>query len=168
MSVNLGPTGLIGAGQVLQVVRAMSSTQASRNSMTYGEVSTDYRIGITPKLSTSKLIIEFSFNTSMLYHDHVTSFRIIQVGTSAYIGEATPSNGTRPAGHASVRGQFNQDNACPVTMRTVVTSSSTSARTYGFESRNITSINIGSSQQDRSDPWGWACPVVMTITEIQT
>ena len=66
MSVNLGPTGLIGAGQVLQVVRAMSSTQASRNSMTYGEVSTDYRIGITPKLSTSKL--KFIFN---IFHLHL-------------------------------------------------------------------------------------------------
>ena len=168
MSVSLGPTGLIGAGQVLQVVRAMSSTQASRNSGTYGEVSAAYRIGITPKLSTSKLIIEFSFNTSMATHHHTSSFRIIQVGTSAYIGEATPSNSQRPAGHASVRGQYNTDNACQVMMRTVVPSSSTSARTYGFESRNTASINIGSSQQDRSDPWGWACPVVMTITEMQT
>lgn len=167
MSVNLGPTGLIGTGQVLQVIRAMSSTVASRNSATYGEITAAYRIGITPKLSTSKLIIEFSFNTSMATHHHTSSFKIIQIGSGAYIGESTPSSGSRPAGHASVRGQYNGDNACNVVARTVVSSSSTSARTYGLAGRNSASINIGSSQVDRSDPWGWACPVVMTITEIQ-
>ncbi len=160
------PTGSLPLGTILQQVVAYSTTMASRNNSNFGEISAAYRVGITPKKSTSLLKIEFRFNTCQDTDHYTTSFRIIDVGSGAYVGSA-PSSGSRPAGHCSARGQYNADNASSVTATAYVSSGSTNARTYGIEGRNASNFNMGFSIADRSDAWGWCIPIIMTITEFE-
>ena len=52
------------AGMVIQTVQTISRTLVSTSSSTYAEASTAFRCSITPKFSTSKLLITATIGIS--------------------------------------------------------------------------------------------------------
>jgi len=70
------------AGTVLQVVKSAIRTNANdTTSATYAEISSDYRVTITPKAADSVMIIDFTFGISV---DGGTKLAVItKVGTNS-------------------------------------------------------------------------------------
>ena len=70
------------AGTVLQVVKSAVRTNANdTTSSTYAEISSDYRVTITPKAADSIMVVDFTFAVSV---DGGTKLAVItRVGTNS-------------------------------------------------------------------------------------
>ena len=85
------------AGQVLQVVNATYSTQVSSSSSTFS--STGLTASITPKFSTSKILVLISVNGIMKYNTNTAvGLQIVRNSTAilTFEGSAGFINGTSP------------------------------------------------------------------------
>lgn len=153
------------SGSIIQYAYAVSTTFVDRASTSWGELSTSYRVSITPLRSTSRLFIQMSFGYSIDTDHYTQTFKIYDVTNSADASVGAAS-GSRNRASGAMRGQYNNDNACFLTLNAAIGASTTVARTYGLYQMGYGTCRVLQSWNDRSDPWGWTCPWTATILEI--
>lgn len=80
----------IAPNHVIQVVDGVDATQTTSTSTTF--TATNLTVTITPKLTSSKILVGYSmttFNTVNLVHNKLTIYRSIDGGTATNLGNAT-------------------------------------------------------------------------------
>ena len=127
--VDGAPTG--GGGGIIQIVQATSDTQTSTTSTSY--VDTPLSVSITPKFSTSKILIRYNINVSINSDSNIAFFQIVR-GSTAVGNGSQGSN--RVKCHSALRGQHSDTNPHGVTSGEFLDApSTTSATTYKIQFR---------------------------------
>tara|TARA_Y100000114_G_scaffold39010_1_gene34698 strand:+ start:195 stop:746 length:552 start_codon:yes stop_codon:yes gene_type:complete len=125
------------SGSIIQVVTNVPSsvsliTQSGVTSPTMSEVSTTYRTTITPKFSTSKLILELNFLFGGNNTSYISQFKFFDVTNNSNIQSIT-GEGSRTFNHASARHKDHDGNDRDnIHMKTVIDAGNTNARTYSL------------------------------------
>lgn len=123
------------AGHVIQVVTNVPSsvslvTQNNNTPPTMAEVDTSFRTTITPKFSTSKLILELNFLFGGNNTSYISQFKFFDVTNDSNVHSIT-GPGSRTFNHASARHKDHDANdRDTIHMKTVVDAGSTNSRTY--------------------------------------
>lgn len=163
------PAGV--GGKVLQVVTNSPASAAlyTQSVTSFSEISTDYRTSITPISSSSRLIIEWVGLVGGNNSANISTMRFWDVTNNASVGLSGFGLGNRSIGHGSFR-QVNTDlnDRDNITLRAVVTSDSTSARTYTIQHFSESGVTkyFNATGTDNS-----GCSYVkwhFTITEVAT
>ena len=124
LPVDGAPTG--GGGGIIQVVQATLDTKTSTTSTSYTD--TGLSVTITPKFSTSKILIRYNINVSINSDSNIAFFQIVRGSTAVGNGNQGSS---RTKCHTALRGQHSDTNPHGVTSGEFLDSpSTTSATTY--------------------------------------
>jgi hypothetical protein len=157
------------AGSVIQVVSTVDTSFPVSTATTFTEISSNWRLTITPKTATSKLLLSAQFceNRSSGANPTVHQARFYDVtnSTNVFIGDAS---GSRNQSTIAWRGSHADTNDVDEHMMyAVIAASSTVARTYtiSFRSEAAATVNFNRSAGD-SSLYGWTAPFIFTIMEI--
>ena len=116
-------------GNVIQVLQTSIDTQLSTGSTSYVDI-TGLSIAITPKYSTSKILIRFKLNGSNTATSNLNAYQIVRDSTA--IGNGAVGN--RRFCHTAVRGSIGDANSSFVASGEFLDSpSTTSATTYKIQ-----------------------------------
>ena len=127
LPVDGAPTG--GGGGIIQVVQATLDTKTSTTSTSYTD--TGLSVSITPKFSTSKILIRYNINVSINSDSNIAFFQIVRGSTAVGNGNQGSS---RTKCHTALRGQHSDTNPHGVTSGEFLDSpSTTSATTYKIQ-----------------------------------
>ena len=157
------------AGSVVQVVSTVDTAHRSLAVDTFTEISTAWRLSITPKIATSKLILSAQFcenrSSSVGATIYQAKFFDVTNSTDVFVGDAF---GSRNRCTIAWRGSHYDDNDVDEhLMYAVITAGSTASRTYTiqFRSESGATTNFNRSLGDTSS-YGWSAPFIFTIMEI--
>ena len=106
---------ILGDRNIISYTHHRSTIWANRGSTSWGEVSTNYRISVTPKRSDSIIIVTYQFNTSTPTMHALNQHRIYNV-TDSNVPDEPQQSGSRALSHCTTRGQYNGDNARNINM----------------------------------------------------
>ena len=90
----------IDTGKILQVVQAVKTDVFTSNSTTYTDI-TGLNLAITPSSTSSKILVNVSFNHQSNAQDRWRAFQITRGSTAIYIGNADGSR-TRASVHSGL------------------------------------------------------------------
>ena len=166
-----------GLGQVLQFITHASGTRVSTTHGTsWAEPSTAYRISITPKFTSSTIVVTYYVPFNQASADSTIcvfrAFRIINSGSKEYgLTSAGATNANRQiiaGGSGRPVGYDDQDT--DMTNWTVIDlPSSQLAIEYGFETKHSAtpsnSVAFGQTVND-STQWGFDTDIVLTAQEV--
>lgn len=108
---------LLGDRNIISYTYHRQTGWYNRQSTSWGEVSTDYRITVVPKRSDSLIVIKYQFGTSTPTMHALNQHRIYNVTDSSVPNEPTQGSGqNRALAHCTTRGQYNADNARNINM----------------------------------------------------
>ena len=108
----------IGNNNLISMWMTETDYWANRSSNTWGEISSSYRLTVTPKRTDSKIVFECSLPNQTVTHHGLNHYRIYNVTDSAVVNEPQ-AHVSRSRDHAPSRGQYNADNVTVVNIRTV-------------------------------------------------
>lgn len=108
----------IGNNNLISMWMTETDYWANRSSNTWGEISSSYRLTVTPKRTDSKIVFECSLPNQTVTHHGLNHYRIYNVTDSAVVNEPQ-AHQSRSRDHAPSRGQYNADNVTVVNIRTV-------------------------------------------------
>ena len=120
--VDGAPTG--GGGGIIQIVQATLDTKTSTTSTSYTD--TGLSVSITPKFSTSKILIRYNINVSINTDSNIAFFQIVRGSTA--VGNGTQGS-SRTKCHTALRGQHSDTNPHGVTSGEFLDSPSTTSAT---------------------------------------
>ena len=109
---------VIGNNNVISMWMTETDYWANRSSNQWGEISSSYRLTVTPKRSDSKIVFECSLPNQTVTHHGLNHYRIYNVTDGAVVNEPQ-AHVNRSRDHAPSRGQYNADNVTVVNIRTV-------------------------------------------------
>ena len=109
---------VIGNNNVISMWMTETDYWANRSSNQWGEISSSYRLTVTPKRSDSKIVFECSLPNQTVTHHGLNHYRIYNVTDGAVVNEPQ-AHINRSRDHAPSRGQYNADNVTVVNIRTV-------------------------------------------------
>ena len=109
---------VIGNNNVISMWMTETDYWANRSSNQWGEISSAYRLTVTPKRSDSKIVFECSLPNQTVTHHGLNHYRIYNVTDGAVVNEPQ-AHVNRSRDHAPSRGQYNADNVTVVNIRTV-------------------------------------------------
>ena len=109
---------IIGNNNLISMWMTETDYWANRSSNTWGEISSSYRLTVTPKRTDSKIVFECSLPNQTVTHHGLNHYRIYNVTDSAVVNEPQ-AHVSRSRDHAPSRGQYNADNVTVVNIRTV-------------------------------------------------
>ena len=109
---------VIGNNNVISMWMTETDYWANRSSNQWGEISSSYRLTVTPKRSDSKIVFECSLPNQTVTHHGLNHYRIYNVTDGAVVNEPQ-AQVNRSRDHAPSRGQYNADNVTVVNIRTV-------------------------------------------------
>ena len=169
---------LIGTNNIIQQQVMQNDSQVSFNgSDSFAEVSSNYRISITPKFSTSLIFLEYfvPLNQSSSAGNNIFGFKAYRISGGSGAGEvssygAASGNRNRMSG-GNARSQNGQD-ANDHNMESWTAydlPNTTSSCSYGFyyfrEDSDAGTMYFAYSNLNNTD-WGMASRVIITATEI--
>ena len=157
-------------GKVLQVVtNVVTDVVVSRTSSTWGEITSDTRVTITPISSSSNLIlmhtITYNQTGSLHYIDHFKFYDITN-GQDVCVG----SNASRANKVTTALRGPNRDinDASVLPMIGVTASANTTARTYGVYHRCEQSATRSFyASNGTSGTYPWTVPSVFVVMEVE-
>jgi hypothetical protein len=116
-------------GNIIQVLQTSIDTQLSTSSTSYVDI-TGLSVSITPKYSTSKILIRFKLNGSNTATSNLNAYQIVRGSTAVGNGAV----GSRRFCHSAVRGSIGDANSSFVASGEFLDSpSTTSATTYKMQ-----------------------------------
>jgi hypothetical protein len=136
------PASAMPSGSIVQtVVSCPAPAPVSLGTASFTEVSSSFRVSITPKSASNTLLIQCTFNFGGGFDSILSLFKIYDITNSADVNLHTGA-GSRTPGHGSARQIDSDDNDVDqMVLSTTVSAGSTSARTYGMYSRNESTTN---------------------------
>ena len=160
---------VIGANNLISMWYTETDGWYNRNSSSWGEIHSSYRVTVSPKRSDSKLVFECSLPQQTVTHHGLNHYRIYNVTDGGPVNEPPlPSGQNRSRDHAPSRGQFNADNATVVNIRTVADSfSGTKVFTPQQHSWNSDLTRHNHSQGNSSFDVHWSANMVFIVYEIE-
>ena len=124
---------VIGNNNVISMWMTETDYWANRSSNQWGEISSAYRLTVTPKRSDSKIVFECSLPNQTVTHHGLNHYRIYNVTDGAVVNEPQ-AHINRSRDHAPSRGQYNADNAVMHCLRAALPSWGTSAAIFTLHS----------------------------------
>ena len=109
---------IIGNNNLISMWMTETDYWANRSSNQWGEISSSYRLTVTPKRSDSKIVFECSLPNQTVTHHGLNHYRIYNVTDGVVVNEPQ-AHVNRSRDHAPSRGQYNADNVTVVNIRTV-------------------------------------------------
>lgn len=165
-------------GAVLQTQLKRSLTLASSNSTSWIELHNDYRVGITPTRSNSRIILNYRMTVNSNGPDlgtivHFKAFRNVG-GTisevTGYGGTFNGNIGSRNSVHTALRYCATDSNDVGfIDFTTYDDPGTTAAVEYGFYWKRETggvSTNYFCHSAGNTSSYGWMAPLVITAQEI--
>ncbi len=151
-------------GSVLQVVQAVKGDDTNFESTSFTDIS-GVTVNITPKFSTSKVLVQVSISGEQADDTHVTHFRLMRGSTAIGVGD---SAGNRTQGSFSIdsygAGSLSIVSAHFHYLDSPATTSQTTYKLQGLSSDGI--FYVGRNQDDSSGFENIRTPTVITVTEI--
>ena len=161
---------VIGNNNLISIWRHETDGWYNRQSNSWGEVSSDYRISVTPYRADSKLILEATLPSQRVTHHGLNHYKWYNVTDSADINAPyVPPGQSRAASHCSSRGQYNADNAVVNVIRTMTDSWGTSTKTLGLWNKNWNSdlTRHNHSGGNSNGEVHWSSNMVMIVYEVE-
>ena len=121
---------LLGNQNIIKVTYHRSDAWHNRQSNSMGEVSTAYRMTVTPVRSDSIILLEYIFPTQRVTHHALNFHNIYNVTDSSFPNLPYDSGQSRTRTHCPSRGQYNADNAVMHNLRATIPSWGTSAKVF--------------------------------------
>ena len=167
---------ILANGCPVQVQYTSSATRVTVDSTSFVEASTNYRVAITPKSTSSMIRLRFFIPTNADGQSNtiytLRLFRIIGGTTSYALTSAGSSNGSRNVIAGSTFRPLNGydgNDPMPMIIDAVDFPNTTSTCTYGFEFKRETggsgTVHFGKSSGDNSN-WGFDADIVIIAEEI--
>ena len=158
---------VIGANNLISMWYMETDYWANRSSNQWGEISSAYRLTVTPKRSDSKIVFECSLPNQTVTHHGLNHYRIYNVTDGAVVNEPQ-AHINRSRDHAPSRGQYNADNVTVVNIRTVADSfSGTKVITPQQHSWNSDLTRHNHSAGNSSFDVHWSANMVFIVYEIE-
>ena len=117
---------LLGNQNIIKVTYHRSDAWHNRQSNSMGEVSTAYRMTVTPVRSDSLILLEYIFPSQRVTHHALNFHNIYNVTDSSFPNLPYDSGQSRTRTHCPSRGQYNADNAVTHCLRATIASWGTS------------------------------------------
>jgi hypothetical protein len=166
------------SGTVIQTQFKNSLTLASSSSTSYVELSSDYRVGITPRFANSTMVIQYHLPINSYGPDvgtiaHFKAFKRIS-GVNSDVtnfgGSFNGNLGNRTSTHGAKRyAATDQNDSDMVSMIAYDVVSSTDFIEYGFffkRETGGTSTNYFAHTFNNAASYGWMAPVTIIVQEI--
>ena len=151
-------------GSVLQVVQAVKGDDTNFESTSFTDV-TGVTVNITPKFSSSKVLVQVSITGELADNDHVTHFRLMRDSTAIGVGDTA---GSRTRGSFSIdsygHGSIAHVSAHFHYLDSPSTTSETTYKLQGLSSDGI--FYVGRNQGDSNGFENARLPTIITVTEI--
>ena len=119
---------------IIKFTNHRSDTWANRQSSTMCEISTNYRMTVTPVRSDSIIIIDYILPSQRVTMHALNFHNIYNVTDGNYPNQPYNSGQTRTRTHCPSRGQYNADNAVTHHMRASLASWGTTAKIFTVHS----------------------------------
>ena len=170
IAINGNRVGEIGSGyggftgNIIQVLQTSIDTQLSTSSTSYVDI-TGLSVSITPKYSTSKILIRFKLNGSNSATSNLNAYQIVR--DSAAIGNG--AQGSRRLCHTAVRGSIGDPNSSFVASGEFLDSpATTSATTYKIQWLVDGGTGYINRDATNGNSTAYPSPVsVITVMEVQ-
>ena len=151
-------------GSVLQVVQTVKGDDTNFESTSFTDIS-GVTVNITPKFSTSKVLVQVTITGELADDSHTTHFRLMRGSTAIGVGD---SAGSRTQGSFSID-SYGAGSLAIVTasfhyLDSPSTTSETTYKLQGLSSDGI--FYVGRNQDDSSGFENVRTPTVITVTEI--
>ena len=125
---------LLGDQNIIKFTHHRSETWANRQSSSMGEISTNYRMTVTPERSDSIIIIDYIIPSQRVTMHALNFHNIYNVTAGSYPNEPYSTGQSRTRTHCPSRGQYNADNAVMHCLRASLASWGTSAAIFTLHS----------------------------------
>ena len=102
---------LLGDQNIIKFTHHRSETWANRQSSSMGEISTNYRMTVTPERSDSIIIIDYIIPSQRVTMHALNFHNIYNVTAGNYPNQPYSTGQSRTRTHCPSRGQYNADNA---------------------------------------------------------
>lgn len=131
------PASAMPSGTIVQVATSCPApARVSLGTASWTEVSSSFRVSITPKNASNTLLIQCTFLFGGNFTSNISHFKIYDVTNSADVNLHT-GDGSRTPVHGGARQVDSDSNDLDqMVLNTTVSAGSTSARTYGLYSKN--------------------------------
>jgi len=131
------PSSLMPSGTIVQVATSCPApARVSLGTASWTEVSSSFRVSITPKNASNTLLIQCTFLFGGNFTSTLSHFKIYDITNSADVNLHT-GDGSRTPMHGGARQVDSDSNDLDqMVLNTTVSAGSTSARTYGLYSKN--------------------------------
>jgi hypothetical protein len=131
------PASAMPSGTIVQVATSCPApARVALGTASWTEVSSSFRVSITPKNASNTLLIQCTFLFGGNFTSTLSHFKIFDITNSADVNLHT-GDGSRTPAHGGAR-QVDSDtnDVDQMVLNTTVSAGSTSARTYGLYSKN--------------------------------
>ena len=125
---------LLGDQNIIKFTHHRSETWANRQANSMGEISTNYRMTVTPERSDSIIIIDYIIPSQRVTMHALNFHNIYNVTDGNFPNEPYNSGQSRTRTHCPSRGQYNADNAVTHHMRASLASWGTTAKIFTVHS----------------------------------
>ena len=125
---------LIGNQNIIKVTYHRSDAWHNRQSNQMGEISTAYRMTVTPVRSDSLILLEYIFPSQRVTMHALNFHNIYNVTDSNFPNLPYDSGQSRTRTHCPSRGQYNADNAVTHCLRATIPSWGTTAKIFTVHS----------------------------------
>lgn len=159
----------IGNNNLISVWRHETDGWYNRQSNSWGEISSDYRISISPYRSDSKLILEATLPSQRGTHHGLNHYKWYNITDSNDVNSPNvPSGQSRAKSHCSSRGSHNEDNAVVNVIRTM-TDSFSGTKTFGIYAKSWNSdvIRHNHSAGNSNSEVHWSSNMVIIVYEVE-
>ena len=168
----------IPVGGVVQVVTKRSLTLASVDTTTFTELHNDYRVGITPKFSNSRIYLRYVLpvnnvggSTGTIMHVKAYKFTPSSADLTSYGGDFNGNLGNRTSCTAPYRpAGFDSNDPSTWMFEAYDQPGSTAYQEYGFLYKRETggqNTTYFCHSSGNTTSYGWMAPIIIVATEIR-
>jgi len=156
-----------GYPRILQVVSTTKTDTFSVASTSYTDI-TGLSVAITPTASTSKVLVQATFNVSLDTTDRWSIFQLVRGSTAIDIGGAASSRSVGSVAHTQLTANGDGNGLASLSLLFLDSPSSTSATTYKIQGKCQSGVTLylNRSRGDADDTYGLRTASSITVSEV--